>query len=328
MPFMHYNILIHKYLTGVISSEENLELNKWLSADPLNKQEFEEIKRIWESAEDEETGQLTDENFNKDLQILERAIEESGKTGGLIEQNRIRNKYKNALIGTLSLITIWLLVWGFTDSKPGSKFYAGNTQNDELIFSDSSKVLLNDSSLVSFTLTSETREIDLMGEAFFDVKKDDRPFIVRARDVTITVLGTSFTVKSYPGRPVEVTVISGTVEVEYQESVLRLFQGEKSIVIQNDSIAKSYNDDPNFNAWYTGKLEFNKSELREILPLLEKLYHTSFNVIDPKILGCRFTGKFDNSSLEDLIETLSFSLDIEFTSGIGNCHDVSGKGCT
>jgi ferric-dicitrate binding protein FerR (iron transport regulator) len=87
------------------------------------------------------------------------------------------------------------------------------------------------------------------------------------------------------------------------------------------------NDDPNFDSWYTRKLVFKNTELEEVLPLLEELYNISFQVDERRILNCRFTGKFDNAKLEDVLKTLSYSMDIKFTSQIGNYYRVSGRGC-
>lgn len=327
MPFMQYNILIHKYLTGVINSEETLELNKWLSDDPLHRREFEEIKLLWDSAEEDEA-EVTDVQFHEGLRKMERAIEDSTEKEHLVQRHIIRNRYKNLVIAILAITTVFLFAWMDAHKMPESSIMASNNGNQELVLTDNSRMVLNDNSTASFSTGSDRREVSIKGEAFFEVSKDSRPFIVTANDVTLTVLGTSFNVRAYPDKPVEVIVISGSVEVKYQDSVIILFSGEKSRLAEYEGLTKLYNDDPNFNAWYTGKLEFNKTELKEILPLLEKQYHTSFNVTDPQILGCRFTGKFDNSALEDVIKTLSFSLDISFTSRIANSYTVSGKGCT
>lgn len=324
---MHYNILIHKYLTGVISTPETEELNNWLSRDPENRQQFEEIKQIWLHSKEDEGAPPSDEQMDSDLQILERAIEESARREDIIERNRIRNRYKNGLIGILSLIAIALFGWIFQDSQPASGIYVRSTQNDELIYSDSSRVVLNKNSSLFVNMTSEVREATLSGEGFFQITKDKRPFFVHAGAVTLRVLGTSFIVKNEAGFPVEVYVISGRISLAYQGLKEQLSAGEMATVDANSGIQKYLNDDPNFNSWYTRDLVFNKAELREVLSALRKHYNVMFHVTNTQVLDCRFTGKFQDARIDDIIEILSYSLNIKFQLQKKDNYEVSGKGC-
>ena len=77
---------------------------------------------------------------------------------------------------------------------------------------DSSVVVLNSGSTLSYPdkFEAESRTVMLVGEAFFEVKKNSkRPFYVKTKDVTIRVLGTKFNVKSYPDdNTSETTVLS------------------------------------------------------------------------------------------------------------------------
>ena len=82
---------------------------------------------------------------------------------------------------------------------------------------DGSTVLLNEGSRLSYpdNFSGSKREVELTGEAYFDIREEKgRPFVVRAGNVTTTVLGTSFNIMAYPGKKaVTVTVITGKVRV-------------------------------------------------------------------------------------------------------------------
>jgi ferric-dicitrate binding protein FerR (iron transport regulator) len=326
MPNMDYNILIHKYLTGEISPEDEKRLEAWLAASPENQQIFDELKQIWESADDEEE-EMTDHTFQEEMEKLESAVQDSVNKDNLIRRyqrtSRIRNLVFVAVVVVASAFAATLY---FKEARVNSLSFS-NTENNLLVLPDSSKVLLNRNSSLTFNSADNKREAILHGEAMFEVKEETRPFTVSTGGVSVRVVGTSFIVKSYADSAVQVTVISGKVKVQFNNQETTLVPGEKSLTTHSGTLTKSVNDDPNFNSWYTRKLEFKNTELETVLKLVEELYQVNFRVNEKRILGCRFTGKFDNTRLEDVLKTLAFSLDIEFTSQLGNYYQVSGSGC-
>ncbi|PZR31136.1 MAG: hypothetical protein DI538_21485 [Azospira oryzae] len=326
MPNMDYNILIHKYLTGEISPEDKKLLEAWLSTSPENQQTFDELKEIWESADDEDE-EMTDGTFQEEMEKLESAVQDSVNKEKLIKRYQRTSRIRNLVLVASVVVAGAFAATLYFKEAPVNSLSFSNTENNLLVLPDSSKVLLNRNSSLTFSSGDNKREVILLGEAMFEVKEETRPFTVSTGGVSVTVVGTSFIVKSYTDSSVLVTVISGKVNVQFNNQEITLVPGEKSLTTHSGTLAKSVNDDPNFNSWYTRKLEFKNTELETVLKLVEELYQVSFRVNEKKILGCRFTGKFDNTRLEDVLKTLAFSLDIEFTSQLGNYYQVSGSGC-
>lgn len=323
---MDYNILIHKYLTGEISLEDKKLLEAWLAESEENQQTFDELKQIWESADDEEE-EMTDHTFQEEMEKLESAVQDSVNKDKLISRYQRTSRIRNLVFAAVLVVAgAFAAKLSFKESPVNSLSFS-NTENNLLVLPDSSTVLLNRHSSLTFKSAETTREAILHGEAMFEVKEGTRPFTVSTDGVTVTVIGTSFIVKSYTDSLVQVIVISGKVNVRSNNQEITLASGEKSLTTRSGTLTKSVNDDPNFNSWYTRKLEFKNTELQTVLKLVEELYQVSFRVNEKKILGCRFTGKFDNTRLEDVLKTLAFSLDIEFTSQLGNYYQVSGSGC-
>lgn len=326
MPNMDYNILIHKYLTGEISPEDHKLLEAWLAASVENQQTFDEIKQIWESADDEEE-EMTDQTFQEEMEKLESAVQDSVNKDKLIKRYQRTSQIRNLVFVAVLVVAGAFAATFYSKEAPVNFVSFSNTENNLLVLPDSSKVLLNRNSSLTFSSADNKREAILHGEAMFEVKEQTRPFTVLAGGVSVSVVGTSFIVKYYADTSVQVAVISGKVNVRYNNRETTLDPGEKSLTTHSGTLTKSLNDDPNFNSWYTRKLEFKNTELETVLKLVEDLYRVSFQVNEKKILGCRFTGKFDNTRLEDVLKTLAFSLDIEFTSQLGNYYQVSGSGC-
>ena len=83
---------------------------------------------------------------------------------------------------------------------------------------DGSKLWLNAGSRIVFSsgFATGNREMTLEGEAFFDVKHDERyPFIIHTGRLDVMVLGTTLNVRAYPGdSTMETTLINGKVEID------------------------------------------------------------------------------------------------------------------
>ena len=69
-----------------------------------------------------------------------------------------------------------------------------------LVLSDGTRVWMNARSRLVYPVAfGDTREVELEGEAYFEVTRDEnRPFIVHAGQVAVKVLGTEFNVSNYP----------------------------------------------------------------------------------------------------------------------------------
>ena len=64
---------------------------------------------------------------------------------------------------------------------------------------------------------------------------------------------------------------------------------------------KSNTMNPNFLAWKTGKLFFQKYSLTKSLSILEKQFDVKFKLSDGIKDNYRFKAKFDNQPLEEIL---------------------------
>ncbi len=81
---------------------------------------------------------------------------------------------------------------------------------------DGSKVYLTANSYLRYPVEfgKDKREVNLVGRAYFEVKKSSVPFIVNTSDMNIEVLGTSFDVESrYNSQNSSVILVEGSVKV-------------------------------------------------------------------------------------------------------------------
>src|SRR5690606_9907042 len=95
----------------------------------------------------------------------------------------------------------------------------------QLALPDGTKVWLNAMSSLRYPVhfSGDVREVELTGEAYFEVSRFQRdnvqlPFIVKTGDQTVEVLGTHFNVKAYPGEKItKTTLLEGKVRVSIPE---------------------------------------------------------------------------------------------------------------
>jgi ferric-dicitrate binding protein FerR (iron transport regulator) len=120
----------------------------------------------------------------------------------------------------------WMLVTNQVEQPaPQTVIEAPDDATRRVILSDGTDVMLNSTSSLAY---SEEREITLEGEAFFKVTKGEKPFVVTAGEVTVTVLGTTFNVEAYPDRErVKVTLFEGKIKLDSKHGSRILNAGEE-----------------------------------------------------------------------------------------------------
>ncbi len=146
----------------------------------------------------------------------------------------------------------------------------------------------------------------------FDVAKDSlRPFIVQAHDATMTVLGTTFNVRSYDDESyIETTLIEGALKVGVgkQESLL---EPGRQISINKQSQKSSIQAVKAENAigWIDGKLYFHTLPFLEIVNILERTYNVNINVENNTLKQKKFTGKFENGeNIQQVLDVIKLSV--------------------
>jgi transmembrane sensor len=118
-------------------------------------------------------------------------------------------------------------------TKKGSKSH--------IVLPDGTNVWLNADSKIIYpgNFQGETREVSLVGEAFFDVVKNvNKPFIIHTGTMDVKVLGTAFNVRSYPGEmTTEASLLRGLIEVTLngtEKKKILLKPNEKLTVLNSD----------------------------------------------------------------------------------------------
>jgi ferric-dicitrate binding protein FerR (iron transport regulator) len=172
---------------------------------------------------------------------------------------------------------------------------------------DGSLVQLNSGSTmtVSEDFGQKNREVKLVGQAFFDVKRNEKlPFHIVGPKVEVSVLGTAFDVCSYNGEEATVQVSRGKVKVNSSGAEKILTKG-MAVKTENGALLEKQGGE---FIWTDGELVFSKASLTEIA---DAVFHRSGKrlLFEEKEATRTFTGSFDdNTTPEKIAETLSLAL--------------------
>ncbi|MCX2475358.1 FecR domain-containing protein [Pedobacter sp. MC2016-05] len=193
---------------------------------------------------------------------------------------------------------------------------------------DGSLVWLNAASSITYNISfnsSKQRLVQLDGEAYFEVAKDDRkPFIVKSRHQEVKVLGTHFNVKAYNDELLETTTLAeGSVNVLYQAEAwnkdspiryndeVKLSPGQQSI-LQNDHIIVSKVNLENALAWKEGNFIFQGVAIKDIMQDISRWYNIAV-IYEGELPDGKFSGNVSRSkNISQILQALESTKLVHF----------------
>lgn len=200
----------------------------------------------------------------------------------------------------------------------------------EVILPDGSHVWLNAASSLRFptAFTNKERNVELTGEAYFEVAKDaTKPFKVHfstsvegeGRDGIVEVLGTHFNINAYDDEAnIRTTLLEGSVRVTpAQSSSLAAHSSKLLTPGQQASISSQSNqstpiqvqtvDTEEVIAWKNGKFQFNQADIKTVMRQIARWYDVEV-VYEGPVSNEKFEGEIPrNSSLTDVFKILELS---------------------
>jgi transmembrane sensor len=327
----NYWDLAAKVLEGKASPAEQQALQEWLKEDPAHREVYQQQKRLWQL-----TAPLPPQHVNVEAAFqkvssqlaLKSAKQKAGRQLSL-------SRYGWQIAASVALLVglVWLLRL-YTSPEWGMQQVVADRERVEVQLPDGSIAWINKGSRLRYEpdFQPEKRQLYLEGEAFFQVQKDPgRPFIVLTAHSRTSVLGTSFNLRAYKHEPhTELAVASGKVAFigKSGETEAVLTAGQTAMLdIQKGNIQTAILTDENAWAWQTGVLQFEGRPLREMLPSIERYYGIQLQLKNEQIGSCRFTGRFINAPLEEVLQVLQTGLQLEISQQTPDHYVLSGKGC-
>ncbi|GAA5522342.1 FecR domain-containing protein [Aliifodinibius salicampi] len=244
----------------------------------FEEEERKTIERVWDVSEaiHEDEVLPTDEEVEQALSAVHRRIDD-----------------KHFFIGQwkwFAAAALVLIVFGAGLFLIPQTERAPYGETAKVVLSDGTEVELNSGSEVQYNLLYgwTNRNLQLKGEAFFDVQQGDQPFIVYANKSAVEVTGTQFNIRAWgeaSSGETEVTVTEGSVRFypsEYPGRSVILTQDQQSrwsVNIEQPTAPKTAQAD-RILAWRDRKLAFDQQPLSVIFKELERRFDVDIEFKD------------------------------------------------
>ncbi len=300
-----------KHLLGEASPEEEQAVAEWMKESETHQEYYNQFKKIWDQSKSLASGSNVD--VNKAWERFQNKISGQHEPAKILNHRRfswLRIAASVILVAGLG-ITLFMLVNKNTEPKEMVAQTGQNVLIDTL--SDGSIITLNKRSTVTYPskFKGNTRAIALKGEAFFNVAPDKKkPFIISVNDVQVTVVGTSFNIKSENGNT-EVVVESGVVQVTRSGKTVELNAGEKILMPADDNSAtKEKVSDKLYNYYRTKEFVCDDTPLWKLVQVVNEAYNVKIIIGRKELNDKTLTTTFYNESLEQVLEVIRLTFDI------------------
>jgi len=206
------------------------------------------------------------------------------------------------------------IVWQTIKTPVGTK--------SDFLLPDSSHVWLNSGSVLKYPISfaKDKRQVELIGEAFFDVVKDaSHPFLVKAGKMNIAVKGTRFNVTNYSdGTNAEIILETGSVQLfsgKYEENTIiaNIKPGERAILdAAHNTLSLGKVDVEKYTAWKEGVLIFRDDQMDEVVRKLNRWFNVEIILQSPELKDYVYTATYRDETLSQILELLKISAPIKY----------------
>ena len=174
---------------------------------------------------------------------------------------------------------------------------------------DGSRLTLDARSAIAVDYSSGRRDVRLLsGQAFFEVvAAAERPFVVDASGVAVTVTGTAFSVAA-SDIGVAVAVQSGTVRVarDGRDLAATLTVGQRLRIARDGHVAQATINPEDVDSWRGRRLVVHDATVREVAEQIGRYAGGIIVFADDKVADRLVTGVIDlqrpAGALDDMVE--------------------------
>lgn len=304
--------LLFRYCEGKLSGDERKHVEEWISASKENEELAKTVHELYWAADT--------------LSVMDKVDADKAlkKANGKLVRRKFKTVFlwaeRAAAIMFIPLLSAYLLQIKNSDVAEARmmEIRTNPGMTTAFVLPDGTNVSLNSGSVLRYPefFSEDKREVELIGEAFFDVTKDpNKRFVVKTTgDERVEVLGTSFNMEAFPGDSIlSTTLLEGKVRFVSDAGSVQMNPGEKLVYNNKTSKAKlTKTNGEAETAWKYGKIIFDNTPFNEVLRMLSKRFNVDFVVKNEKYRKDSFTGTFSTLRLEQVLDVFSISSKIKW----------------
>jgi len=310
----------------------NEDYNKWesyLLGDKELTKIAKEAKKIivFVETSDDHQSPSSIESFERLKEKLKQGDNVRPITPSVIKGKKVLRYHtliKVAAVISFLIVFSGILYFNYENNESGTQLveqtiqkHTQSGQHLTITLPDGSKVKLNSNSSISYPREFfKNRKVELSGEAFFEVVRDESsPFLVKTETFQTEVLGTSFNVNVYDKNSAKVSVSEGTVKVsslaDNQIVDYKIVEKENAVKISEEKVesATFYKDEI---LWADGILVFTNENIHTISAKLERWFNVEVSVANDSDIKGGFSGKYSNESLNEILKGMGYEMNFTF----------------
>ena len=215
-----------------------------------------------------------------------------------------------ALLALFAVVSLAGLGWLRFEHHAGERTYRSAIgERSTIELSDGSVVILDTDSIVQVQIEQGLRSVKLVqGRAYFHVAKDPkRPFVVRAKAMAVTALGTQFDVGLRPDQT-EVVLTEGRIRIEpkglFKSNLpVVLSPGQQLVAAAGEQWKVKPIDSAIALSWLKGKLVFSSATIGTISEELNR-YSRQKIIVDPSVAQGSMSAVLDATDTETFVRSV------------------------
>lgn len=311
---MDENLLI-KFISSEATIEEQQEVLAWIEKDKKNKKVFAQLKNL---------------SVVTETVASERHLPAS---------QRIKKIYSwSTRIAAILVIAFSFYLFGKNDEK---HTWENNSKEQiteisvpygetvTLLLPDGTNVRLNSGSVLKYSglYGYKKREVYLNGEGFFNVKKDEKHFIVKTSNLNIEVRGTVFNISAYKeDRLISASLYSGKVLVNnFSNSENVILKPNTTYVFDKVTEKSNIREISSNNNWTENYFIADCDDIEFFVKKIERKYSVKIH-FDHSLKGkCLYTGTFKGETLDEILKNMALASPIKYQIKNSNTVIISPK---
>ena len=238
-----------------------------------------------------------------------------------------------AAVLIISAMLVYYLVANKSKNQVVTKTIYSQNQPQKDTLSDGSIAFLDRHSSINQRIdTGNQKLIAITGAIYFEESKSNN------KQVNHLQIGSLDVVPEKANIYVSHDSILGLSSVQVQSgSALITIKGERLTLTAGESVVyderagqlkNKQQADVNLYSYATKIFEFNNTSLKDVAVALEKAYGVQIIFENKKLYACRITTRFDNKSLKEVLDILSYTLNFEYLNDEKNNQVLLiGNGC-
>lgn len=309
--------MLVKYLLEECNAAEVVEVEAWLAASAHNRKYQQDLAGLLHQSKELAAANEMDVEAAWDrFKVLRSHQHKPGGSAVSLQGRRNWMAAAASFFVLLLAISAFFKSWWHSEPSPQSYtlltlFTAQETRTDTL--PDGTVVTLNKNSRLQYPsrFVDSVRQVQLEGEAFFEVHRDSaHPFLIRTDEVEVRVLGTSFNLRHRNGET-KVVVETGLVQVSHRSKQVKLKAGEQVKVRSTDtSMEVQPVTNVLYNYYRSHVFVCDDTPLPVLVQALNEAYDVPIEIGNPALHSLRITTTFNNEPLDIIINIISETLGI------------------